>query len=95
MLSEFDDENSLVILEKVKAVAKSGAKVVIAERMMETNSFETEKSLASVSMLACSEYGAKDRTLVDFKALLSAAGYVSQPTLIPLRGVISILEVTV
>ncbi|KAI2496665.1 O-methyltransferase [Fragilaria crotonensis] len=95
VLSEFDDENSLVILEKVKAVAKSGAKVVIAERIMETNSFETEKSLASVSMLACSEYGAKDRTLGDFKALLSAAGYVSQPTFIPLRGVISILEVTV
>ena len=95
VLSEFDDENSLVILEKVKAVAKSKAKVVIAERILETNSFETEKALESVSMLACSEYGGKDRTLGEFKALLTAAGYVSQPTFIPLRGVISILEVTV
>jgi glycosyltransferase involved in cell wall biosynthesis len=95
VLSEFNDENSVVILEKVKAVAKTGAKVVIAERILQTNSFETEKSLASISMLACSEYGAEDRTLGDFNALLSAAGYVSQPTFIPLRGVLSILEVTV
>jgi hypothetical protein len=76
VLNELNDEDSIMVLKKVKAVAKPGAKVVIAERMLGTNMFELSKSLSSVNLLATSDYGAKDRTLQEYYALISAAGYL-------------------
>jgi hypothetical protein len=95
ILNEFDDESSRMILEKVSAVAKPGAKVVIAERIIGTNSLEVTKSLASVNLLVSSDYGAKERTLDEYKALISAAGFAKPPNLVSLRDILSILEVNV
>lgn len=94
VLNELNDEDSIMVLKKVKAVAKPGARVVIAERMLGTSMFEVSKSLASVNLVATSDYGAKDRTLQEYNALVSAAGYLKPFKLVRLRNPLTILEVS-
>lgn len=94
-LNEFDDETSSMILEKVKAVSKPGAKVVVAENMQGNGFMELPKALASINLIASSEYGAKQRSVNEYKQLIANAGYKNKPIVVSLRDLLSVIEVDV
>jgi hypothetical protein len=95
VLNEFDDEESTMILEKVKAVAKFGAKVVIVEHLQGNGFMELPKVLASINLIASSDYGAKERSADEYTQLLANAGYKAKPTIASLRDLLSMIEVEV
>jgi hypothetical protein len=95
ILHDWPDTESIEILKNIKAVAKPGAKVALAEFVMETagTAMETAKALMSINMLASCKYGAKERNIEEYSALFKAAGFDKEPQLIPLRGLASVVEI--
>ena len=98
ILHDWGDKESINILSNIKSVAKPGAKIVLTEQVLNTGtgvSMETTKSLMSINMLASNKAGAKERTLEEYAQLFSAAGIEGKPKLIPLRDIMSVVEVDV
>ena len=98
ILHDWGDKESIKILSNIKSVAKPGAKIVLTEQVLDTGSgasMETSKSLMSINMLASNKAGAKERTLEEYAQLFFAAGIEGKPKLIPLRDIMSVVEVDV
>jgi hypothetical protein len=97
ILHDWGDKESTDILRNIKSVAKAGAKIVLTEQVLNTAgvSMETTKSLMSINMLASNKAGAKERTLEEYAQLFTAAGIEGKPKLIPLRDIMSVVEVDV
>eukprot|EP00545_Synedropsis_sp_CCMP1620_P009760 CAMPEP_0119015032 /NCGR_PEP_ID=MMETSP1176-20130426/10520_1 /TAXON_ID=265551 /ORGANISM="Synedropsis recta cf, Strain CCMP1620" /LENGTH=405 /DNA_ID=CAMNT_0006968291 /DNA_START=24 /DNA_END=1241 /DNA_ORIENTATION=+ len=95
VLDDFDDETSSMILEKIKAVAKSGAKLAIAENVQGIGFLELSKALSSVNLIASRDYGARERSTDEYKRLLTNADYKNKPVITSLRDKLSIIEVDV
>jgi len=98
ILHDWPDAESIQILKNVKSVAKPGAKIVLAEQVLETgisDSMEVAKSLMSLNMVASCPMGAMERKFGDYASLLAAAGVEKEAKLIVTRDIMSVIEVEV
>lgn len=73
ILHDWDDENSLAILNNIAKTAKPGAVIAVAESVIaETSEFDMGKWM-DVNMLVMA--GGRERTAAEFGALFEAAGF--------------------
>ena len=103
ILHDWDDESIVIILKNIREIAEKSSKdskkvVVIQDHIIETGAlsfFERAKSLMTINMVACNTFGATERSIEEHADLFVAAGYQNSPTFIPLRAILSIVEVEI
>ena len=95
ILHDWDDASSRTILKKIKAVAKPGARLAVVEHVLGVSGpfMERAKAMMDVNMMASNPGGAKERSVAEYEALFAAAGITAPATLIPMRDILSIVEV--
>ena len=79
----------------VKAVAKPGARLAIVEHVLGASGpgMERAKAMMDINMMASCVGGAKERTVPAYEALFAAAGISAPATLVPMRDILSVVEV--
>lgn len=100
---DWDDQSNVKILENIRGIAEKSTKdgkkvVVIQDQIIDTGArsfFEKAKSLMSLHMIANNPYGARERSVEEHADLFAAAGYKNGPTFVPMRTIMSIVEVEV
>lgn len=103
ILHDWDDESNITILKNIREIAEKSTKetkkmVVIQDHIIETGApsfFEKAKSLMSINMISSCAYGASERSIDEHSDLFAAAGYKNAPTFVPLRAILSIVEVEI
>ena len=82
-------------LKKIKAVAKPGARLAVVEHVLGVSGpfMERAKAMMDINMMASNPSGAKERSVAEYEALFAAAGITAPATLIPMRDILSIVEV--
>ena len=54
---------------------------------------ERAKAMMDINMMASCVGGAKERNVTEYAALFAAAGIAAPPTLVPMRDILSVVEV--
>jgi len=72
VLHDWDDETALRILRNVAAAMSTASALVLVERVLPPESASVEAALSDINMMVMN--GGRERTLEEFRALLSAAG---------------------
>ena len=95
ILHDWDDASSRTILKKIKAVAKPGARLAVVEHVLGVSGpfMERAKAMMDINMMASNPSGAKERSVAEYEALFAAAGITAPATLIPMRDILSFVEV--
>jgi len=95
ILHDWDDSSSITILKNIKAVAKPGARLVVVEHVLGVSGagMERAKAMMDINMMASCVGGAKERAVPEYEALFVAAGITAPATLVPMRDILSIVEV--
>ena len=101
IVHDWDDATNVKLLKNIREIAEKSPKdskkvVVVQDQIIETGApsfFEKAKSLMAINMIASNPYGARERTVEEHGELFAAAGYKNSPTLVPMRSIISIVEV--
>jgi len=95
ILHDWDDEHSVQILKAIKAVAKPGAKLAVVEHVLGVSGagMERAKAMMDLNMMASCESGAKERSVEEYQALFTAAGLHGTAQLLPMRDILSLIEV--
>mmetsp|Transcript_14251 Transcript_14251/g.23732 ORF Transcript_14251/g.23732 Transcript_14251/m.23732 type:complete len:407 (-) Transcript_14251:248-1468(-) len=95
ILHDWDDASSTKILKNIAAVAKRGAKLVVAEHVLGVSGpgMERAKAMMDLNMMAANPSGAKERSVAEFAALFAAAGISAPAKLVQMRDILSLVEV--
>ena len=96
ILHDWPDQESVAILQNVKAVAKPGSKIVLGESALEvgvSQGFESANVFLNLIMQCLCPFGSKERTLPELANLFKAANITATPSLLPTRTPMSIIEV--
>ena len=95
ILHDWDDASSRTILKNIKAVAKPGARLAVVEHVLGVSGpgMERAKAMMDINMMASCVGGAKERSVAEYKALFAAAGITAPAALIPMRDILSVVEV--
>ena len=95
ILHDWDDASSRTILKNIKAVAKPGARLAVVEHVLGVSGpgMERAKAMMDINMMALYVGGAKERSLAEFQALFAAAGIMAPAALVPMRDILSVVEV--
>ncbi len=101
IVHDWDDASNIKLLKNIREIAEKSPKdskkvVIVQDQITETGApsfFEKAKSLMAINMIASNPYGARERTVEEHGELFAAAGYKNSPTLIPMRSIMSIVEV--
>ena len=95
ILHDWDDASSTTILSNIRAVAKRGAKLTVVEHVLGVSvpGMERAKAMMDINMMASCQGGAKERAVAEYEALFAAAAIRGQATLVPMRDILSLVEV--
>ena len=95
IIHDWDDAHSVQILKGIRAVAKPGARLAIVEHVLGVSGamMERAKAMMDLNMMASCESGAKERSVAEYQALLTTAGFSSPAKLVPMRDILSLVEV--
>jgi hypothetical protein len=91
ILHDWDDERCAIILRHVRAAARAGSRVLIAESVVERYSRDPLALPADLQMMvACSD--GRERSRAEFQSLLEKTGFrqgrvFSYPTISVLEGI--------
>ena len=90
ILHDWNDERCLTILRNCRASMQEQARLLIIERVLDSEGANPANYLADMHMMVLFP-GAKERTLAEYADLLRQAGFAA-PRLIPTRSAFSIVE---
>jgi len=95
ILHDWDDASSIKILKNIQAVAKKGAKLLVVEHVIGVSSagMERSKAMMDLNMMASCPAGAKERSVPEYEKLFTVAGLSKPVKLVPMRDILSALEV--
>ena len=89
VLQDWDDKNCRLILENLARVMNTGSRLLIVEYLIEPGPNFSVAKLLDIEVLVMG--GGRERTVEEYKALLSSAGITLTNT-IPANGGIALLE---
>jgi hypothetical protein len=78
ILHDWDDASSVRILQRVRAVAKPGAAVLIVERIVGDTDPSVVAAMSDLNMMV--NTGGTERTTTEWRALLEASGFEFRAT---------------
>ena len=97
ILHDWDDSSAVAILKNIKAVAQPGARLAVVEHVLGVSQsgpgMERSKRMMDINMMASCQGGAKERTVREYEALFAAAGISAPARLVPMRDILSLVEV--